>query len=273
MRNMIGILGAVASVFLLTAFPARAAEYVTARLIGPETHDKAASGFDAGLDLDLAEGWHVYWRMPGEGGLPPRFDWRAADNVKGVTVSWPLPRRFEEFGLQSFGYEGTVLFPLHVEKTAADGPVDLKLNLAVMVCDDICIPQDLVVERAVPAGAEEEMTGAARAVLQEARDSLPQPDDRPDLKIENMVIGPDALVATVFAQRGFDHADLYVEAGEEIYLVAPPEITIDERKPRRARLRIPAPEGVDNLSRMLDGQPVTLTLTDGKAAIERVFKF
>lgn len=92
------------------------------------------------------------------------------------------------------------------------------------------------------------------------------------MRIDNVVLGPDALVTVVWSDAGFENADLYVESGD-LYLTAKPEIIIDDEEPRRATLKIQAPPETGNLAEALDGQDVTLTLVAGDQAIEKHFSF
>ena len=53
----------------------------------------------AGIELRLKNGWHTYWRYPGDAGVPPRFDFAGSQNVKSIEVLWPAPLRIPEQGL------------------------------------------------------------------------------------------------------------------------------------------------------------------------------
>ncbi len=263
MKKQTGALWGVlwALFFIVSVTPSvQAAEHISARLVSP-----AVDSDEALLALDIEEGWHAYWRMPGEGGLAPRLDWSDSENIERVDLLWPTPRRFDEMGLQSFGYEGRVLFPLHIVKVDEERPAHLALVLSVMVCKTMCVPQDLSLTLKIYK--------KAAVLLDKAKDFVPVQGDIPGIKIENIVIGPAALVVTAFIQRGFEKADLFVDAGEDVYLVGPPQITVDQKDMRRAQLRITAPDEVKNLSLALDGQPVSLVLTDGQDAIEKYFSF
>ncbi|MEL6387628.1 MAG: hypothetical protein AAFR00_09775, partial [Pseudomonadota bacterium] len=48
-----------------------------------------------GLNLELDEGWHVYWRNPGDAGLPPVLVWEDGSALAGTTegdgFTWPMP--------------------------------------------------------------------------------------------------------------------------------------------------------------------------------------
>lgn len=247
------------------------ADYVDARLISAITAIGPEAGeFSAGLELRLQEGWHSYWRMPGEGGLPPRFDWTGSKNVKDVAIEWPVPWRIETFGLYSFGYKDQVILPLTVSLEESGAAAQVDLSADIMVCKDICVPQKVILHMEIAAGEAEDTT--YKRQIDWTVSKLAVKGDIPALKIERLVLGPDALVINAFSQNRFEKADLYVEAGED-YIVAPPEITANEDDPRYAVIRVAAPESVDNLATALMNQTVTLTLIDGQKAIEKSFSF
>lgn len=245
-------------------------DYVQARLVSASDATGDGKALEAALELRLADGWHAYWRMPGDSGLPPALDWAASANVDNVEMSWPTPRRIEIMGLYSFGYTDSVMFPLSIVPQEPGKPVTLSLKASVMVCESICVPQDLALSLEIPAGAAAE--GRYGRVIGAARDDAPHKGDLPVLDIKGVVIGPDALVVRAWSAAKFDDADLFVESGD-ILLTAPPQIEPDKDDGRLAHLRIPKPEGVENLAKSLEGQKVILTLTNGQKAIEKEFDF
>ena len=57
-----------------------------------------------GLQFQLEPGWKIYWRSPGDAGYPPQIDWSESRNLADPSLSWPVPKRFSLFGLETFGY-------------------------------------------------------------------------------------------------------------------------------------------------------------------------
>ena len=98
----------------------------------------------AALDIRLAPGWHTYWRVAGQAGIPPRFDWSGSENLASVSYEWPRPVIFENAGLQSFGFADRLVLPLRLRPVDAAAPIQLALDLDFGVCDDICIPAEAV---------------------------------------------------------------------------------------------------------------------------------
>lgn len=97
----------------------------------------------AALQLDLAPGWKTYWRIPGEAGLPPLFNWSGSENVKSVRIHWPSPEVFETNGLQSVGYHDSVTLPLEVTARDPSKPLRLSAQIDLGICRDICLPASL----------------------------------------------------------------------------------------------------------------------------------
>jgi DsbC/DsbD-like thiol-disulfide interchange protein len=124
-----------------------------------------------GIAFQLQSGWHTYWRMPGDSGVPPRFDFSKSDNVEAVTVMWPAPLKFEDgAGGHSLGYHDQVVLPLRIVAKAADKPVTLRAEINYAVCEKLCIP--------VEASAELGFNNVASTVdgaLSAALDTVPKP--------------------------------------------------------------------------------------------------
>src|ERR1700730_2240676 len=113
--------GAAMLLVLLGAGGARAADDVSpwdgdarssTRLIAGARPSGQGGPLRAGIEIRLSRGWHTYWRYPGDAGVPPRFDFAGSQNVKGVEVLWPAPRRLPEARLTALGYDRDVILPL-----------------------------------------------------------------------------------------------------------------------------------------------------------------
>lgn len=143
--------------------------FVRARLaVGPRSGDGLR---EAGLVLDIADGWKTYWRNPGEAGIPPAFDWSASTNVADIEIAWPRPVRFESFGMRTLGYARQVVLPLRIRPLDPSAPIGLDLQVALGVCAEICVLEETRVVERIPATAE----GADAALIAAARRTVPGP--------------------------------------------------------------------------------------------------
>ena len=121
-----------------------------------------------GLEFTLAPGWKVYWRTPGEAGLPPSlFPDDAGTAGIQTSFSWPMPTRFDVFGFDNFGYENSVILPVQLSGFARGAPVMISAGLEALVCSDICVPMQGQLSLAIPAG-DAAPTQHAQAIAQYA---------------------------------------------------------------------------------------------------------
>jgi suppressor for copper-sensitivity B len=65
-------------------------KHAAVRLI-TSVDDVAGATLDTGLEFRFADGWHGYWRAPGDAGVAPQIDWSRSDNIAGAGVAWPAP--------------------------------------------------------------------------------------------------------------------------------------------------------------------------------------
>ena len=122
------------------------------RLIASSSATPERAPIRAGIEIRLKNGWHTYWRYPGDAGVPPRFDFAGSQNVKSVEVFWPAPRRIPEQGLVAIGYTGNVILPLAVVPQNSGEPVTLRLKLDYAVCEALCVPAEGKAELTLSGG-------------------------------------------------------------------------------------------------------------------------
>jgi DsbC/DsbD-like thiol-disulfide interchange protein len=120
----------------------------------------------AGFEIALSPGAITYWRDPGDSGLPPTLDFSASENVASVDLEFPAPKRIHEAdGGEAFGYDGGVIFPLHVKPRDPAKPVMLKLNADFAVCEKVCLPAKARLTLTLPAVGQSPYAGAIAAAL------------------------------------------------------------------------------------------------------------
>lgn len=146
------------------------------RLVSATAATGGGQRVQLGLEIKLAPGWKTYWRTPGEGGMPPRFDWGASANLASVAVAWPAPKRFEIGGMESVGYSDHVILPLDAVLAHAGEPLALRLSLQYAVCREICMLVEAKLALDLPGMAQqtpESLTNAEAIARFQAR--VPRP--------------------------------------------------------------------------------------------------
>lgn len=118
-------------------------DLVRARLIGERTGVAPGGSVDVALDLVIKPGWHVYWRNPGDAGIPTDVAWRLPEGWTAGPLEWPAPANFTVGEVADYGYAGAVTLParLTAPSTARPGQqAIIQAEASWLVCSDICVP-------------------------------------------------------------------------------------------------------------------------------------
>ena len=99
---------------------------------------KAGRPFLAAVEVDTDPHWHVYWRNPGDSGIPTTIAWKAPKGWRVEPLEEPTPRRFAPGGVAAYGYEGKTLFLARV--TPSTTPGLLSASVKWLVCANACVP-------------------------------------------------------------------------------------------------------------------------------------
>ena len=79
---------------------------VKAELIAREQSVRPGQPFLVAVRLMMDEGWHTYWKNPGDAGIPTAVAWEVPAGFSAGPIRWPVPRLFRERDFSTYGYEG-----------------------------------------------------------------------------------------------------------------------------------------------------------------------
>ncbi len=115
-------------------------KFVNFELLFGKKSESNPSEILLGIKVNLLPKWKIYWRNPGDAGLPPEINFNNANNIKSAKLLYPNPKRFDFFGIETFGYEKKVIFPLEIILEQQEQVMSGLLELNAQVCSDICVP-------------------------------------------------------------------------------------------------------------------------------------
>jgi thiol:disulfide interchange protein DsbD len=131
--------------------------------------------FDVAVLLEVEPHWHVYWKNPGDSGLPTSVEFALPQGFTVGELKWPVPTVFKSAGgLTDYGYEGSLLLSARVSPPRGLEPgssVDIKARVSWVSCRDICIPGRAELELKLPVSKSAER--ANTELFSEWRDRLP----------------------------------------------------------------------------------------------------
>ena len=152
-------------------------QYVEAELISEFTSVRPGRSFTVALKLKHDEGWHTYWKNPGDAGLPTEISWDLPDGFSAGSIQWPTPHQLPFQGGINYGFEDTLL--LLVDITAPENITGDEVRIAASVnwlmCEAVCIPGNVDLSLLLPVKIEspkiDERWGTA---FSNTRQSLPR---------------------------------------------------------------------------------------------------
>ncbi len=133
-----------------------ATQAVTVKLIADTTAIEPGKPFRIGAEISLQPGWHVYYREPGDSGMPTKVDIKLPEGFTVVKVEWEKPTRFEAEGLITYGYtDKTVISVTVMPPTAlpSSDPIAFDAKISWLACKDSCIPGGTTGSIALPVAS------------------------------------------------------------------------------------------------------------------------
>lgn len=177
-----------------------------------------SAGFDGtrhlgGLHIQMDPGWKTYWRVPGEGGIPPSIA-ATGDNAGAFSFDCPLPHRIVAGDGESIGYKDEVVFPWALTPADVTKPVAAAISAFVGVCESVCIPvpvkASLMLE-AKPMGTPD------TAFLSQWQARVPQPGSL----VTGLSAGEEAGAVHIDVELAATAEDIFVEGNSMHFYAAP----------------------------------------------------
>jgi thiol:disulfide interchange protein DsbD len=142
--------------------------------------EAAGSPARIGVLFDLAPGWHLYWRNPGETGVAPEIVFDVPGQAVGA-LEWPAPETFREADdlFTTYGYAGRVLLgaPLARANTTTDASMEpaatARVDATVLVCRTQCVPATFALSLPLDAALAEADRAAIEALFRESAERVP----------------------------------------------------------------------------------------------------
>lgn len=145
-------------------------------LVSEFTQVTPGQTFMIGAQFKMLDGWHVYWKNPGDSGTEPQFIWELTDGLKIGAPLWPAPQMFLKPPFATFGHENELLLPFSVKVPDSVEPgqvLNFRTDISWLVCREICIGQDGSASLTIMVG-ENAVASEVQPQFSEALASLPE---------------------------------------------------------------------------------------------------
>ncbi len=221
--------------------------YSGIRLIAGAQHGDTR---EVGIQIRMQPGWKTYWKIPGDSGIPPLFDWSGSSNVSGATVMYPAPKRYVDEYATSIGYKDEVVFPVRLTPTSKVMPTVARVTVSYAVCSDICLPASA--ELTLDLAAAPRASTIQSALIERFKKKVPTKvsDNQPRIASVQLTGSGEkaSLVVDVDQKPGSPDVDIFIEGPRELYFAGP------------KRQTAPGPDDTARYSIAIDGVTPSLPL-------------
>lgn len=180
------------------------------------------------------EGWHTYWKNPGDSGESTSIAWTLPEGFKAEEILYPAPERQATGPLMNFGFGGnvTLLTSIDVPEKFSGTHVEITADISWLVCSDICIPEMKQVKIDLPitqngeavSPTDPELFKAARASLPLAKAWQGRIEEMDQVLALDFMMGVDEAARLEGASDFF----FYPEEWGIILNATPQDITVQD---------------------------------------------
>ncbi len=160
-----------------------AAGQVKASLLADRTAIVPGGMVELGVAFEIPDGWHIYWRNRGEGGIETKFAWHVPEGFVLGPERFPWPKRYVDVsGAHTFVLERrpVVLAELRVPADVQVGrTVDIEVDASWLACKGACVLGRERLKLTLPVVAHaEESKPQHEDLFKIAREQIPLPMDK-----------------------------------------------------------------------------------------------
>ena len=117
-------------------------EHIEVELISQFPAVEPGKPFWVAVRLTPEKDWKIYWRNPGDSGLPTHLQWNIPKEAKQAETLWPYPERVEFQGIVIYGYGNEAVLLTQItppESLDSMEAFPLTASLSWLICNDVCI--------------------------------------------------------------------------------------------------------------------------------------
>lgn len=138
-------------------------DYLSVELFSEVASIQPGKSFNLGLRFNLDKDWHIYWKNPGDAGMPVSVEWNLPKGFKAGEIQWPYPKLIKSAHLANFSYDNEVLFIIEItppEDVSAGTVINIAAKAKWLVCKEDCTPGDTELKLALPVRKEASILNA-----------------------------------------------------------------------------------------------------------------
>ncbi len=270
MRRVLILLSVFAGL-AISSFAQEVPTPVRAKLVADVASVKAGESFNLGVLMEIDPGWHVYWKYPGDAGLPTRVQFKPPDGFSTGKLNWPIPNAYHKpQGGIDYGYENSLLLWTSVEvpfDAELNSNLQIEANVSWVSCKEICIPGKASLESDTKIGDLRRSVNTP--LFSNWQNSLPrvESDSEISLDVDVSAIKPDedrARVGVILESKSpIDNVEYYPNPGDSLEVQNLKYVTSPKRNKTEISFDAVVLNGLKLSETVLDGL-IIITDKNGK---------
>jgi len=99
--------------------------------------------FEVAVRFEIVDGWHMYWKNPGDSGMPPILKWDLPEGFVASEPRFPVPTIYKHTGGTDYIHERELVLLVTISPGKNVGPVSqMGVKGDWLVCDiERCLPE------------------------------------------------------------------------------------------------------------------------------------
>lgn len=142
--------------------------HARAKLICDTSAIVAGKPFTLAVAFEMDPGWHLYWKDPGDSGMPPSVKWTLPDGFVAGKLQFPKPEILKTPAGVNYVYEKSFALLVTITPPAELGAgqtIDIKAAIKWLECTlEQCLPAKQSAELSVETGTEAQPANEAQFV-------------------------------------------------------------------------------------------------------------
>lgn len=111
-----------------------------AKLVVDSYSPQNDSVISIGVLINLKDDWHIYWKNPGDSGLPTDIEFSLPNGITASEIKSPTPKIFSSEEIINYGYSHQILLisSLNIPKDYPQKDIFISAKLTSLICKDLC---------------------------------------------------------------------------------------------------------------------------------------
>jgi thiol:disulfide interchange protein DsbD len=162
------------------SFSLSATPHTHVELVSDKTQVKPGDSFLIALHFKIDHGWHIYWKNPGDSGMPIRIQESTPTGFITAEWQWPVPQILSQPPLTDYGYQDELFLIQEVKAISTDDKTSAEFSMQVswLECKEECLPGKASLSLNMLTGGQSKDSNR-KAILQGAQKKIPLKKSNP----------------------------------------------------------------------------------------------